>query len=147
MAFRTGALRDLGGFDPLMGAGTPSRGGDDLAAFFGVVAAGHWILYTPAAIVWHWYAEDGDTLRRQAYGYGAGLTAYLTKVVADEPIRLLDLAARAPAALAHTRELARTRSPGDGRPVDLRRLERRGMAGGAAAYLRGRLLATRTRPA
>ena len=94
-----------------------------------------------------WLHDDVDTLRRQAYGYGAGLTAYLTKVVADEPIRLVDLAARAPAALAHTRELARTRSPGDGRPADLRRLERRGMAGGAAAYTRGRLLAPRPRAA
>ena len=147
MAFRTDVLRALDGFDAEIGTGTPARGGDDLAAFFAVIAAGHGILFTPAALVWHWYAEDVDTLRRQAYGYGAGLTAYLTKVVADEPIRLVDLAARAPAALAHTRELARTRSPGDGRPADLRRLERRGMAGGAAAYLRGRLLATRTRPA
>ena len=101
----------------------------------------------PAALVWHWYAEDVDALRRQAYGYGAGLTAYLAKVVADDPIRLVDLAARAPAALAHARGLSRSRAPHDGRPADLRRLERRGMAGGAAAYTRGRLLAPRTRAA
>jgi GT2 family glycosyltransferase len=147
MAFRADTLRAAGGFDARTGTGTPARGGDDLAAFFDVIASGGAILFTPAALVWHWYAEDVDALRRQAYGYGAGLTAYLTKVVADDPTRILDLAARAPAALAHTRELARTRSPGDGRPADLRRLERRGMAGGAAAYARGRLLAARTRPA
>ena len=86
-------------------------------------------------------------MRRQAYGYGAGLTAYLAKVVADDPIRLIDLAARAPAALAHARGLSRSRAPHDGRPADLRRLERRGMAGGAAAYTRGRLLAPRPRAA
>jgi len=147
MAFRADALRALRGFDPGIGTGTPARGGDDLAAFFAVIAAGRAILFTPAALVWHWYAEDVATLRRQAYGYGAGLTAYLAKVVADDPTRLVDLAARAPAALAHTRGLARSRSPGDGRPADLRRLERRGMAGGAAAYARGRLLAARTGPA
>jgi GT2 family glycosyltransferase len=141
MAFRTAGLRARGGFDAAIGTGTPARGGDDLAAFFDVIAAGQAILFTPAALVWHWYAENVDALRRQAYGYGAGLTAYLAKVVADDPTRLVDLAVRAPAALTHVRGLARTRSPGDGRPADLARLERRGMVGGAAAYARGRLLA------
>ena len=147
MAFRAATLRALHGFDPGMGAGTPARGGDDIAAFFAVIASGHALLFTPAALVWHWYAEDVDALRRQAYGYGAGLTAYLAKVVADDPIRLVDLAARAPAALAHARGLSRSRAPHDGRPADLRRIERRGMAGGAAAYTRGRLLAPRARAA
>jgi hypothetical protein len=147
MAFRTATLRARRGFDGLIGTGTPTRGGDDLAAFFDVIAAGEAILFTPAALVWHWYAEDVDTLRRQAYGYGSGLTAYLAKVVADDPTRLLDLAARAPAALAHARGLARSRAPHNGQPADLRRLEHRGMAGGAAAYARGRLLAARARAA
>jgi GT2 family glycosyltransferase len=138
MAFRTGMLRELGGFDALMGAGTAARGGDDLAAFFEVIAAGHWILYTPAALVWHWYAEDPETLLRQAFGYGAGLSAYLTKIVADDPLRALDLVARAPAAVVHAGRLVRSRGAGDGRPPELRRLERRGMAIGPAAYLRGR---------
>jgi len=139
MAFRAATLRAIGGFDPLMGAGTPARGGDDLAAFFAVIAAGQSILFTPAALVWHWYADDLDALRRQAYGYGAGLTAYLAKVLADDPARVVDVAARAPAAVRHARGLARSRSGGDGRPADLRRLERRGMATGAVAYVRGRL--------
>jgi O-antigen biosynthesis protein len=147
MAFRAETLRAIGGFDPLVGAGTPARGGDDLAAFFAVVASGRSILFTPAALVWHWYGEDRDAQRRQAYGYGAGLTAYLAKVLADDPARLVDVAARAPAAVLHARGLARSRSPGDGRPAELRRLERRGMASGAAAYLRGRLLAPRDRAA
>jgi GT2 family glycosyltransferase len=147
MAFRAAALRELHGFDPLMGTGTAARGGDDLAAFFGIVAAGHSILFTPAALVWHWYAEDVDALRRQAYGYGAGLTAYLAKILTDDPSRVVDVAARAPAALVHLRGLARSRSPRDGRPADLVARERRGMAGGAPAYLRSRLLAARATPA
>jgi GT2 family glycosyltransferase len=145
MAFRMRALRDLGGFDPCMGAGTAARAGDDLAAFFGVIAAGHWILYTPAALVWHWYADDVDALRRQAYGYGAGLSAYLTKLIADDPLRVLDLAARSPAALAHARGLARSRGAADGRPADLVRLEHRGMVTGPASYLRGRWRTARAR--
>jgi glycosyltransferase involved in cell wall biosynthesis len=146
MAFRAGMLRGVGGFDPLMGAGAPARGGDDLAAFFGMIAAGRWILYTPAALVWHWYPEDAGTLRSQAYGYGVGLSAYLTKLLADDPLRVLDFAARSPAALAHVRGLARSRRAGDGRPAELRRLERRGMASGPAAYLRGRRRTARARP-
>jgi GT2 family glycosyltransferase len=138
MAFRADTLRELGGFDPLMGAGTAARGGDDLAAFFDVIAAGRSILFTPAALVWHWYAEDLETLRRQAYGYGAGLSAYVAKVVADDPLRVLDLATRAPAALAHARALAGSRGAGDGRPAELPALERRGLASGAARYLRSR---------
>ena len=78
---------------------------------------------------------------RRARGRGAGLTGYRAKVVADDRIRLVDLAARAPAALAHARGPSPSRAPRDGRPADLRRLERRGMAGGAAASTRGRLLA------
>jgi O-antigen biosynthesis protein len=148
MAFRTETLRAVRGFDPLMGAGTAARGGDDLAAFFEVIAAGQSILFTPAALVWHWYADDVDTLRRQAYGYGAGLAAYLTKVLTDEPARVLGIAVRAPAALAHVRGLARSRGASrDGRPADLLAFERRGMASGAAGYLRSRRLAARARAA
>ena len=57
MAFRAAPLRARHGFDPGMGTGTPARGGDDLAAFFAVIASGHALLFTPAALVWHWYAE------------------------------------------------------------------------------------------
>jgi O-antigen biosynthesis protein len=39
MAFRTAALRAIGGFDPALGAGTRAQGGDDLAAFFDNVSA------------------------------------------------------------------------------------------------------------
>ena len=137
MAFRTGVLRELGGFDPALGTGTPSRGGDDLAAFFGVVAAGYALAYAPGAIVRHWHRRDYASLRRQAYGYGAGLTAYLTKTVADDPRRLVGLAAGAPAGLVyllspHSAKNART--PQD-YPGELRWWELLGMLGGPASYL------------
>ena len=41
MAFRRRALDDIGGFDRALGAGTPARGGDDLATFFDVITAGY----------------------------------------------------------------------------------------------------------
>jgi hypothetical protein len=138
MAFRTSVLRQIGGFDPLIGTGTPARGGEDLAMFFSVIAGGHALRYRPAAVARHWHARDVEALRRQAFGYGAGLTAYLAKVLADDPARVLDVAARAPRALAHAHTLALRRGTADGRPADLVRLERRGMVHGTIAYLRSR---------
>jgi GT2 family glycosyltransferase len=140
MAFRPEVLCELGGFDPALGTGTRSRGGDDLAAFFAVVAAGYALAYAPGAIVHHWPRRDYASLRRQAYGYGAGLSAYLTKTVADDPRRLIGLAARAPAGLVH---LLSPRSPKNAAtppdyPGELRWRELAGMLGGPASYLAAR---------
>jgi GT2 family glycosyltransferase len=136
MAFRTDVLRRLGGFDPALGAGAPGYGGDDLAAFFDVLAAGHRLVYEPAAVAFHEHRGDAAALRAQAFGYGAGLAAYLTKVVVDRPARVGALARRAPAGVLHR---LRTRSATRGSPLsELVRIERRGMLHGPFAYLRGR---------
>jgi GT2 family glycosyltransferase len=140
MAFRRKVLHELGGFDPALGTGTPSRSGDDLAAFFAVLAAGHTLAYTPRAIVRHWHRKDYPSLRRQAYGYGAGVTAYLTKTVVDDPRRLLDLVARTPAGLAHLlnpRSAKNAATPPD-YPMELRWRELLGMLGGPVGYLTAR---------
>ncbi len=92
MAFDTAVLRVLGGFDPATGAGTVARGGDDLSAFFEVISAGYRLVYNPAAFVMHAHHADYAALKHQAYGYGVGLTAFLTKTVIDRPGRLLELA-------------------------------------------------------
>jgi hypothetical protein len=145
MAFRTDVLRRAGGFDAATGTGSPARGGDDLAAFFGVVAAGHTLVYEPAAIVHHRHRPDYASLRAQSFGYGVGLTAYLTKAVIDEPRRALDLARRAPAGVVHALAL---RSPTNARrppglPHVLRTLECAGSAYGPIAYLRARRMLRR----
>ena len=136
MAFRTDVLRSAGGFDPATGAGTRARGGDDLAAFFGIIAAGYTLAYRPAALVRHRHRREVEALRRQMYDYGAGLGAYLTKLVVDRPSRLLDIAWRAPSGAAHAFE-ARSgeREWESGLSRDLARLERRGMLAGPAGYL------------
>ena len=72
MSFDRDALRDIGGFDAVIGTGTVARGGDDLAAFFGVIAAGHRLVYQPTALVWHRHRRDLESLANQAYGYGVG---------------------------------------------------------------------------
>ena len=48
MSFDAEMLRAMGGFDQATGTGTVARGGDDLAAFFAVIAAGHSLVYQPA---------------------------------------------------------------------------------------------------
>ena len=135
MAFRTEALRALGGFDPATGAGTRSRGGDDLAAFFGIVASGATIAYQPAAIVRHYYRRDVAGLRRQMFDYGAGLGAYLTKIVADDPVRLLDLGRRAPRGASHI--VGARSSPSLSNDLAARELA--GLLTGPARYVRERL--------
>ncbi|MEG8280057.1 glycosyltransferase [Streptomyces sp. AHA2] len=150
MAFRTRVLREVGGFDPATGAGTAARGGDDLYGFVRVLAQGHRLHYTPYALVWHHHRETWRDLETQAYGYGAGLTAYLTAVLVNRPGLLPAFLARLPRGLAHARALTAVReTPGGGTPGDhdvrthpwprrLSRLQRRGMLYGPVGYLRAR---------
>jgi GT2 family glycosyltransferase len=140
MAFRTDVLRRIRGFDPALGAGTTARGGDDLAAFFDVIAAGWSVVYEPRAIVLHQHHRTFAALERQTYGYGVGLTAYLTKTVLDDPARALDMLARFPRAVRHAldpQSAKNARLPVD-TPRGLVWRERRGMAEGPVRYLRSR---------
>ncbi|AZG45708.1 glycosyltransferase family 2 protein [Gordonia insulae] len=80
---------ELGGFDEALGAGTRTKGGEDLDMFFRVLAAGHALANEPASIVWHRHRSDTDALLSQARGYGLGLGAWLTKVAIDRGHRRL----------------------------------------------------------
>lgn len=136
MSFDTGMLRAIGGFDPATGTGTVARGGDDLAAFFAVIAAGRQLVYQPAALVWHRHRRDLESLSNQAYGYGVGLGAYLASALAAHPAALGRALYRAPAGLAYA---LRSSSPRSAHlksewPRELARLERRGLAYGPLAY-------------
>ncbi len=150
MAFRASALRGIGGFDPATGTGTPARGGDDLYAFVSVLVAGHRLRYTPEALVWHHHRETWQDLRNQAYGYGAGLTAYLTALLVRHPALLPALLRKLPKGLAHARTITAHRDSGGGAvpgehgaqdhpwPRHLSRLERRGMLAGPVGYAQAR---------
>ncbi|MEV0689573.1 glycosyltransferase [Streptomyces sp. NPDC050388] len=162
MAFRAEALRGVGGFDPATGAGTPARGGDDLYGFVRVLAQGHRLHYTPGALVWHHHRETWADLETQAFGYGAGLTAYLTAILVNRPALLPAFLARVPRGLSHARGLTAVRDTGGGDgggadapgdrgaapgdhdtrthpwPRRLSRLQRKGMLYGPVGYLRAR---------
>ncbi|MFE4308645.1 glycosyltransferase [Streptomyces sp. NPDC056891] len=157
MAFRADALRRAGGFDPATGTGTAARGGDDLYAFVAVLAAGFRLRYTSEALVWHHHRDTWQDLRNQAYGYGAGLTAYLTATLVRSPRLLPALLARLPRGLAYARTMTAQRGetpeggvPGEHGtqhhpwPASLSRLERRGMLYGPIGYAKARTQA-RTR--
>ena len=86
-AFDRERLVRLGGFDEALGAGTHTRGGEDLDIFVRVLLGGGAIAYEPAAVVWHHHRADQESLLRQMYGYGTGLTAYLTKLLLQRDTR------------------------------------------------------------
>jgi glycosyltransferase involved in cell wall biosynthesis len=73
------ALR-LGGFDELLGPGTPTGGGEDLDLFFRILRSGGQLVHDPTAIAWHRHRADSDALFDQTRGYGLGLGAWLAKI-------------------------------------------------------------------
>jgi O-antigen biosynthesis protein len=140
MAFSREALEAVGGFDGALGAGTLARGGDDLASFVSVIQAGYQIVYEPQAIVWHHHRRGADGMERQAYGYGVGLGAYLTKFLVEKPGTAWHYLRALPAGALH---LMGGASPKNARlppdyPPHLRWSERRGIVAGLPAYLRSR---------
>ncbi|MEV4757065.1 glycosyltransferase family 2 protein [Micromonospora sp. NPDC049559] len=140
MVFRPGVIESIGGFDPALGAGTPAMGGEDTRAFTQVLLAGGTIAYRPTVLARHTHRRDLDGLRRQLRGYGVGLTAFYTSLLLDRPGLLLPLLRLAPGAL---RDLTRPDSPRvatieEDFPAELLRDNRRAMAYGPLAYLRGR---------
>jgi cellulose synthase/poly-beta-1,6-N-acetylglucosamine synthase-like glycosyltransferase len=92
MAFRRGALLDVGALDPALGAGSPARAGEDIEAFTAVILHGGRVVHQPRAICWHEHTEDMTYLRGQLFNFAAGLTAISVKYLRDP--RFLAAAAR-----------------------------------------------------
>ena len=139
MSFSASMLRDLGGFDPATGVGSPARGGDDLLAFFRAIATGHVLVYQPGSVVWHHHSRTAEALERQSYGYGVGFGAYLAAALSHEPQMLPSLLRRTPRAIAYA--LAQTRAHHPETPGWTRHLstaQRRGLLYGPLAYARSR---------
>jgi GT2 family glycosyltransferase len=136
MSFDTDALRRLGGFDPAIGTGTFARGGDDLAALFDVLASGYSIAYEPGALVWHRHRRDAASLNAQAYGYGVGLSAYLTSALLKHPRMIASALARGPAGVKYALHSTADNNghAGHARSREMARLQRKGMAFGPIAY-------------
>jgi len=94
MIFRRDVFARIGGFDPTLGAGTATAGGDDLEMFFRVLAEGHTLAYEPAAMVRHAHRRTHAELREQITGWGSGRAAYVRRARAAYPRERLGFARR-----------------------------------------------------
>jgi GT2 family glycosyltransferase len=79
MAFRRSLFARVGDFDPALGAGTPTRGGDDLEMFFRVLKAGYALVYEPHAIVRHRHRHSLAALRGQIADHGISFSCYVVR--------------------------------------------------------------------
>ncbi|WP_134321755.1 glycosyltransferase [Cumulibacter soli] len=147
MSFRTDELRAIGGFDVTLGAGSLTRGGEDLDAFREIYFAGGAVVYTPDAVVGHFHRSDLGALRTQMFGYGTGMAASLTKLVLSRPGEVATFARTLPRSL---RELlhpksAKNATRGPSYPPQIARAELAGYGAGPFLYLRARLRERRAR--
>lgn len=148
-AIRRSVSFQLGGFDEALGAGSPTKGGEDIDWFVRTIVAGHVLVFEPDAITWHQHRDDADALAAQAHGYGLGLGAWLTKVALDRELAPLALS-RAGSAAAHlvSTMSGRTRSTGAlsiSTPA-ASRAELRGLLAGPRALLTARAQGRKPKP-
>lgn len=141
MAFRLDAVRELEGFDEDLGPGTRAKGGEDIDLFVRALRAGGDLVYDPAALAWHIHRSTVADLEKQMFGYGVGLTAYLTKH-ALQPGVALEMVRHLPPAVQHVLHV--TRAPQRQGVVGpsarrYRRIELTGMVLGPLYYLRSRM--------
>lgn len=162
MAFRRTLLEAVGGFDPTLGAGSPARGGEDLAMFVETLWRGGRIGFEPRAVVHHRHRRTIAELHAQLHGNGVGFAALLCALVAGDRrhlavlARLVPLAATAKAraaadalfrgrgadhrqaATAAVPAVPDTRVPSTPVPRSLALHELRGFPAGPSAWLRSR---------
>jgi O-antigen biosynthesis protein len=137
MAFRRESLERIGGFDVALGAGTPTRMGEDTLAFTLVLLAGYCIAYEPSALMRHSHRRDMDGLREQLHGLNIGLLAYYTALLRHRPTALPRLLPLLPSAISYLRNgRSLSAAPAKaGLPGDLTRLNLRAVLGGPWAYI------------
>jgi GT2 family glycosyltransferase len=137
------AIKELGGFDEALGAGTPSGGGEDLDMFMRVILAGHQLAYEPSAIVSHYHRTDVAELSRQMRAYGSGCTAALTAMIMKSPRARFEIPARIGSGVLRVFTLNNRVGGNPTLPSGLMRLEIGGMLRGPWLYLKGRRVVRR----
>jgi len=134
------AFAALGGFDPRLGAGTPSGGGDELDLVLRARRAGMAVREIPRAIVFREYPDALPRLERDAFARGAGVSAAMTnQLVAGRGTGRRRV--RGAAAAVRVGHAARLRATPDivlesGSPRALAVIERLGLIVGPVAYAR-----------
>ncbi len=144
MAFRTEALRSIGGFDVALGAGTPARGGEDIDVAVRLLLAGLLVVRQPAAVIWHRSHSTNAELAAQLEDYGCGLSAAFAKFMGQRSIAPM-IVRRIPAGLSAllSPDSVKNDQRSASYPAELRRAEWRGLRAGPMAYRKSRRLARR----
>ncbi|MFC4947694.1 glycosyltransferase family 2 protein [Pseudonocardia sp. GCM10023141] len=142
-AARTDIAKAVGGFDEALGAGAPTRGGEDCEFMVRLVLAGHVVAYEPSIYVWHHHRSSPEALRTQVRGYAMGLGAFLTKIALDPRAGAMALR-RLPAAAAQLRRIdEREAAAGEGMSAENGGQRLRWMLDGGSAYVRASRAARR----
>jgi GT2 family glycosyltransferase len=137
-AMTRAVLRELGGFDEALGAGTASGGGEDLDVFTRTVLAGHRLVYEPTAIVGHVHRADISDLAAQMLSYGSGATAALTALALRSWRARFEILARVAVGAFRIAAIgSRTKGLTEA-PPGLIGQELRGMVRGPGLYLKAR---------
>jgi glycosyltransferase involved in cell wall biosynthesis len=131
-------MKEIGGFNEALGAGTLSGGGEDLEMFMRIILSGNRIVYEPAAIVSHYHRTDLAELTRQMRAYGTGNTAALTAVVLRVPRARRELPVRIVHGILRIFTLNNRVKDNPTLPQGLMGREIRGLLIGPWLYLRGR---------
>lgn len=69
MALRRSVLEQVGPFDEVLDAGTPTHAGGDSDMFRRILSAGYRIVYDPEALNWHRHRRTQAELQHQLMGY------------------------------------------------------------------------------
>jgi GT2 family glycosyltransferase len=137
-AMTRSALKELGGFDEALGAGTPCGGGEDLDVFMRTVLAGHRLVYEPSAIVSHFHRAELSDLSRQMQAWGSGYTAVLTALVLRDRKARLDLLRRVPIGVIRLSSIGDRTRDDSTLPSGMIAREFGGMVRGPWLYLKAR---------
>jgi O-antigen/teichoic acid export membrane protein len=153
MSIRKSAIERVGGFDNALGAGSPSKGGEDLQMLIEVLWRGGSLGFEPRSVVHHRHRRLLEELEEQMYGNGVGLSALFSSLIRRDPRHLVVMAAQAP--ISATTKLKQMLSRLGGRggaealsiatavaaptpPASLAAHEIRGFRHGMSAYRRSR---------
>jgi len=147
MAWRAVTYRDLGGCDPLLGAGSATKSGEDLELFIRLLRKNGVLVYTPHAVVRHEHRREMADLVVQMRGYGTGLLPLFAVYIGRRPRELLAVLRRVPGGIRHLVAGDSERNTGRGKdfPAELSRAELRGVLLGPVALVRGLIQSPRRR--
>jgi GT2 family glycosyltransferase/O-antigen/teichoic acid export membrane protein len=146
VAYRRTTLVAVGGYDELLGPGTPTHAGEDLDLFVRLVLLGHRIAYEPAALVAHFHRRSMPELTAQIRDYGIGLSAMLCLRACSQATAAASIARRVVpgARLLLSTSSAKNAGRSTAFPRELARAELDGVVRGPVALLRARHQRART---